>query len=257
MQKPNLRNSPYNRWFQSCTCSILGLAIGITLLAGGAAGDTVTSVSCATPTASFVTGPASCNVLGSYGFSQASVNSGIVLPATAGDAAVINASSSVSALQTGIHGITATATAQSSADIGIIFDTSGAVRNGYLELSFLQNAWEIPENGAISESLTIGSYTASPDGASLSSIWIPIQLGTQFGFNYLESVAAIGSSGSGLTVGEIDSEISLLAFESDGTTAVQLFDPPGDPGSLTPEPSSAGIVIAGILGLAVLLKFRH
>ena len=139
-------------------------------------------------------------------------------------------------MQYGVHGIAGTATAQSSADIGILFDTSGPLRDGLLELNFTQNAWQMPSNGYLSELLTIGSYTVDPNGNSLISIWIPIQLGSQFGFDYLATVAAIGSSGGGLASGAIESQISLQAFEADGTTGVQLFDPPGNPDTLLSRP---------------------
>ena len=239
-------------------CSISALLFGFALACGSAPADTVTSVSCATPTAPFVIGAASCDAIGSYGYAQATVASSVALPGTAGHPAVIEANSVVAALQTGVHGLTGIATAQSTANVGILFDTGGPVRNGYLELYFLQNAWHAPVNGVISELLTIGSYSASPDGSSLSSILIPIQLGTQFGFDYMQSVAAIGSSAGGLSIGDIDSQISLFAFEANGTTPVLLFDPPGDPvEALTPEPAAGGSVLVGIAGFALLFKFRR
>ena len=164
------------------------------LLCSLANADTVTSVSCSTPTAPFATGASNCDALGSYGYSQATAGFSEVMPTTASQAAVINARSTASALQFGAHGVAGTATAQSSVDLGIIFDTTGAVRSGLLELSFLQNTWVTPVNGLMKESLTVGSYSISPEGSSLSTIWIPIELGSQFGFEYLQSIAAIGSS---------------------------------------------------------------
>jgi hypothetical protein len=258
MLKSNLvRVSVGDNASRHLTCSILALLFGFGLACGSASADTVTSVSCATPTAPYAIGGASCGATGSYGYAQATVSSSVVLPGTASNPAVIDASSGVTALQTGVHGLTGTATAQSSANIGITFDTGGPVRDGYLELNFLQYAWRAPVNGVISELLTIGSYSASPDGSSLSSIFIPIQLGTQFGFEYLQSAAAIGSSAGGLSIGDIDSQISLFAFEGNGTTPVLLLDPPGNPDALTPEPAAMGIMLVGIAGLALLSKCRR
>ena len=238
------------------SCSIL--ALGLIVAIGTCSADTVTSVSCSTPTVALAIGSATCDAVGSYGYSQAAVSTNINLPATASDAAVITADSSVSALQVGVHGITGTATAQSSTDIGIIFDTTGPLRNGLLELSFLQDGWTTPINGYISDSLSVASYRVNPNGSSLSSIWIPVQLGTDFGFDFQQSLAAIGSSISGLSTGDIDSQISLLAFEADGTTAVQLYDPPGDPGNLlTPEPASVGLMAAGLLAAVLFFKIRN
>jgi hypothetical protein len=242
---------------QTCARSILIFGMGLAVVAGTVRASTITSVTCATPTAVLATGAASCDAIGLYGYSQAVVSTGITLPGTATDAAVIQASSSASALQTGVHGIVGTATAQSSAEIGIIFDTTGPVRSGLLELSFLQNTWDAPLNGYLSQSLAIGSYSANPNGSSLSSIWIPIELGSQFGFDYTQSIAAIGSSIGGLSTGSIDSQMSLLAFEADGITAVQLYDPPGSPSNLfTPEPANIGIMAIGLFSLILFVKLR-
>jgi hypothetical protein len=255
MSKTNLPAPHSHPAWQIHPCSIL--LLGLILAAFPGAADTVTSVSCATPTAPLATGASTCDAAGLYGYTQGNVSTNISLPATAADAATITANSSVSALQTGVHGISQTATAQASANIGIIFDTTGSLRNGLLELSFLQNGWTSPINGYMSESLSIGSYSVNPNGSSLSSVWIPIQLGSQFGFDYQQSIAAIGSSISGLSRGDIDSQISLLAFEANGTTAVQLYDPPGGPGNLlTPEPASLGLMGLGLLSAALLSKFR-
>lgn len=227
-------------------------------LGAAAKADTITSVSCSTPTAAFQTDTAACDAIGRYGYSQASVTTGVALPASASDTAVINVNSSAAALQYSLHGIGGTATAQSAADVGIVFDTTGATRNGWLELSLTQNAWTTPVNGAISGSLSVGSFSAASDGGNLTSIWIPIQLGTQFGFDYVTNLIAIGSTGSGLTTGAIDTEITLQAFEADQTTGAQLFDPPGSPAGLleTPEPQGLGM-LAGLASLGILFFIRQ
>jgi hypothetical protein len=247
------------RLVRNLECLVLALALG-SVLAGCAAADILAAVSCSTPTAAFQTNGSSCDAMGSYGYSKAAVSSSVELAATASGAAIIEATSTASLMQGGTHGITGTATGQSSADIGIIFDTTGAVRNGLLELSFAQSSWTAPLNGYISENLTIGTYTVAPDGSKLSAIWIPIELGSAFGFDYVQSLAAIGSSGSGVTSGTIGTALSLRAFEADGTTGVQLFDPPESPTPLllaTPEPGNLGIITAGVVGLAFLFRLRR
>lgn len=239
--------------------NLFRLMMAVALSAGLAAADTMTSVSCATPTAALQTGTSSCDAPGSYGYSQATVRSNVLLPSTASEAAVIKAVTSASAMQFGTHGIAGTATAQSMADIGIIFDTAGAARSGLLELNFTQNAWAAPVNGFISESLSVGSYRVTPGGSNFS-IWIPIQLGGEFGFDYAQSLTAIGSAGSGVTSGNVDAAITLQAFEADGVTGVQLFDPPGSPAPLlaTPEPGGLGLMTMAIAGgLLFLMRSRR
>jgi hypothetical protein len=233
-----------------CVMACLGL------ISQSVAASTVTSVSCSTPGSPYLVSSTSCYQLGLDGYSRGAVNTTVSLPSTAASAALITASSNASALESSFRGVTATATAISAADIGIIFDTTGALRNGLLEMSFTQDSWTRPVNGYLSESLSVASYSVDPNGSSIRSVWIPIQLGTDFGFEYKESVTAISSALSGLTAGTIDSQISLQAFESNGTTPVQLFDPPGI--LLTPEPASLGLLItAGIFGAALLIKNRR
>jgi hypothetical protein len=218
-----------------------------------AATTVTTSVTCSSPGAAYLTNSASCYALGTEGYAQGGVTTSVSLPTSASGAGVISADSTASALETTIRGLTATATATASANIGITFDTTGPVRNGLLELTFDQLTWTPPANGYTNESLSVASYSVNPDGSNVS-VWIPIQLGTDFSFEYQQSLTAISS---GLTSGEIDSQISLLAFEANGMTPVQLYDPPG-PSLLTPEPASIGMMMAaGVLGAAFLLKQRR
>src|SRR5665213_810218 len=86
---------------RTCAHSILVFCMGLAVFAGAARASTITSVTCAAPTVALATGSASCDAIGLYGYSQAMVSTGITLPGTARDAAVIQANSSVSALQTG------------------------------------------------------------------------------------------------------------------------------------------------------------
>lgn len=217
------------------------------------AASTITSVSCTSPGAPYITNSASCYALGTEGYAQGGVTASVSMPASASAAVVISADSTASALETTIRSVSATATGTSSADIGVTFGTAGLVRDGLLELSFNQLVWTPPANGYMYETLSVASYGVSPAGSSLN-VWIPIQLGTNFDFDYQQSLIAISS---GLTTGEIDSQISLLAFEANGVTPVQLLDPPGPltAATLTPEPGSFGMMlVAGIAGFMVIRK---
>lgn len=151
----------------------------------------------------------------------------------------------------GARGIGAFSTAEASNDLALNLDTAGPLRNGYLELNFSQNAWTAPGFGSISELLTIGTYSVSPGGQNLS-VFIPVQLGTDFSLNFLDSLTVNGDAATGVASGAIGADISLLAFEADQTTAVQLFDPPS-PATATPEPASLGMMALGILIAAGLI----
>jgi hypothetical protein len=88
-------------------------------------------------------------------------------------------------------------------------------------------------------------------------VFIPIELGTQFGFDYLESITANGDAGSGSSSADIGADIAVQAFESDQTTAVPLFDPAASPANAVPEPNSIGMMmIATTLSLFLINKAR-
>jgi len=236
---------------------MLKLTLGVILAAMFGVASTLTSVTCASPGAAYAVAATDCGALGTNGYARASVSSSVTLPSSATQAANIQLSSTVTALETTFRGIATSATATASADVGLIFDTTGAARNGLLELTFNQTAYTRAVDGIISQSLAIGP--ANPIlGGSAQTIWIPIQLGSEFGFEYKQSVSALGNAFTGLTSGSIGADISLLAFESNGTTPVELFDPPGilSPSLFTPEPASFGIFIAGLCGLGLLRKKR-
>ncbi len=218
--------------------------------------STITSVTCSSPGAPFANVANTCSAVGTNGYASATSSAGVLLPANANEAATITVVSTGSALETTIRALSTTAIATSSANVGVIFGTTGPLRNGLLELSFDQTAWIAPVNGSLSEWLAVASYSGDPNGGNLN-VWIPIQLGSDFGFDYQESLTAISS---GLDTAEIGSQISLLAFEADGVTSVQLFDPPGplSPSLFAPEPESIGLTLSGVvLGIAVLLKRRR
>jgi len=216
--------------------------------------DTINSVSCSTPAAALVTGSSSCSA-SYYGYANASSVSSVTLPAAAGQALQIDSNASGTALLPGVRGIGAFSTADASSDVTINLDTTGPVRNGYLELNFLQNSWTAPQFGSISELLTIGTYSVSPNGQNLS-VFIPLQLGTAFGFHFLDNLTVNGDAATGAASGAIGADISLLAFEADQTTAVQLFDPPSSIVA-TPEPASFGMMALGVLAVASLLRRSH
>ncbi len=200
-----------------------------------------------------MTGSASCSA-SYYGYANASSLSSVTLPAAAGQALEIDSAASATALLPGVRGIGAFSTAQASGNVAINLDTTGPVRNGYLELNFLQNSWTAPGFGSISELLTIGTYSVSPDGQDLS-VFIPIQLGTDFALDFADSLTVNGDAATGAASGAIGAGISLLAFEADQTTAVQLFDPPSSV-TATPEPASLGMMALGILAVAGLMRRR-
>ena len=240
--------------------SILNITLAIALAnfcAGVSAASTVTSVTCASPGVSLGTGTTICDAQGTNGYASAGANAVVILPTSASGPAMVDATSTATSLETTSHGFTAIATATSSDDISIIFDTVGPVRNGLLELNFAQNTWTHSANAILHESLAIGSYSTNPNGSNLASVWIPIQLGKNFGFNYVQSILAISDAFTGMTTADIDSQISLLAFEANGSTPVQLYDPPGSP-TFTPEPASLGMIVAGaLLGVAAFLRRRR
>jgi hypothetical protein len=217
--------------------------------------DSINSVSCSTPGAALVTAASSCSAA-DYGFANATSTSTVTLPSSVGQAAEIDSSASVSALLGGSRGISAFSTAQSSTSVSIEFDTAGPVRNGFLALSFLQTEWAAPTFGNISEVLSIGNYIASPNGQNLS-VFIPIQLGTDFSFSYQDTLVSNGDAATGIDSAAIGSDISLLAFEADQTTAVNLFDPPSSVVA-TPEPASFGLMAAATLaGVGLIRKSRR
>jgi hypothetical protein len=225
----------------------LGAAAGV-----GSASTIITSVTCSSPGAPYTTNTSNCYALGTEGYAQGAVTASVSLPSSISGAAVIDANSTASAIENTIRGIATTATGTSAATIGVTFDTNGPVRNGLVELTFQQLGWTPPVNGYTYESLSVASYSVTPNGTSFA-VWIPIQLGTEFSFDYQQSLIAISS---GLSSGEIDSQISLLAFESNGTSPVQLFDPPGV--LATPEPASVGLMMmASLAGGAFLLNRRR
>jgi hypothetical protein len=228
----------------------LALAISVSLGSGVLLADTINSVSCSTPGAMLVTGSSSCSA-SDYGYASASSVSSVTLPGSAGQALEIDSNASGSALLGGVRGIGAFSTAEASSDVSINLDTAGPVRNGYLELNFLQDSWTAPAFGSLSELLTIGTYSASPDGQDLS-VFIPVQLGTDFSLNFLGSLTVNGDAATGAASGAIGADISLLAFEADQTTPVQLSDPP----SAVPEPASFGMMALGVLTVAGLLRRR-
>jgi hypothetical protein len=222
---------------------------------GVALGDSVNAVSCSTPGAGLMTGTVSCSAA-FYGYANATSTSSISLPSSVGQPLEIDAADSASAMLGGARGISSLSMAESTTDVALNLDTAGSVRNGYLALNFLQSAWTTPGFGSLSELLTIGGYSVSPDGQNLS-VLIPIELGTAFGLNYLDSIVANGDAGSGVSSGAIGSTITLAAFEADGTTAVDLFDPPSSVVA-TPEPGAFGMVAAGlILGMGLVQKLRR
>jgi len=231
----------------------LALASSVIFSSGVILADTISSVSCSTPAAALVTGTSSCSA-SYYGYANASSISSVTLPAGAGQPLQIDSDSSGTAMLSGVRGIGGYSTAEASTDLTINLDTAGPVRAGYLELNFLQNSWTTPAFGSISELLTIGTYSVSPDGQDLS-IFIPVQLGTDFGLSFLDSLTVNGDAATGAASGAIGADISLLAFETDQTTAVQLFDPPGSV-TATPEPASFGIMALGVLAVAGLIRKR-
>jgi hypothetical protein len=230
------------------------LSVSATVRIGSA--DTITAVTCTSPGAPYVINSSSCHAVGTEGYAQGNVATSVSLPSNLSGAAVIDANSTASAIENTIRGIATTATATSSANIGVTFDTTGPVRNGLLELTFAQLGWTPPVNGYTYESLSVASYSVNPDGTSFT-VWIPIQLGTDFSFDYQQSLIAISS---GLSSGDIDSQIFLLAFEANGATPVGLFDPPSPSATIvaTPEPASMGLLMmASVAGVALLFKRRR
>lgn len=232
---------------------LLTLCAALSLTGGVALCDIVNSVSCSTPGAALSTGSSSCTAA-EYGYASATVGASVTLPTSAAQAAQIDSSASGSAILGTVRGISSFSTAQASSDININFDTTGPVRNGYLELTFLQGAWAQPSFGSLSELLTIGSYSFTPDGQNLS-IFLPMELGTEFAFSFLDDLTINGDAGSGMDSGSIGSDISLQAFEADKTTAVELFDPPSSAATAVPEPESLGMMVAAT-AVAVFLIHR-
>lgn len=214
--------------------------------------DSVNAVSCSTPGAGLVTGTVSCSAA-LYGYANASSTSSVALPSSIGQPLEIDADGSASALLGGARGISALSMAESTTDVTLNLDTAGSVRNGLLALNFQQSSWTTPGFGSISELLTIGSYSVSPDGQNLS-ILIPIELGTDFSLSYVDSILANGDAASGLSSGAIGTSLSLAAFEADGSTPVDLFDPPSSVVA-TPEPASFGVTAVGLV-LAIALLYR-
>jgi hypothetical protein len=219
------------------------------VVASGALADTVNSVSCFTPGAALITGATSCSAA-FYGYANASSTSSVILPSYVGQALDIQTSASASALLGSARGISAFSTAQSSTNLAISLDTTGPVRNGYLELNFLQTSWTAPAFGSINELLTIGTYSVNPNGQTFS-VFIPVELGTSFNLTYLNNLIVNGDAATSSATGSIGSDISLLAFESDRSTAVGLFDPPA--AVATPEPGSLGMMAVAVLLAATLL----
>lgn len=241
MKKPNL----------SCK-----LIFGLALLSGLSVASSITSVTCSSPGAPFASALNNCSAVGTNGYATATASANVLLPTSANQAAIITSDSTGSALETTIRALSTTATATSSANTGIIFDTTGPMRNGLLEISFDQLAFTSPINGSLAESLAVASYSANPDGQNLN-VWIPVELGTDFGFDYQQSLTSISS---GLDTAEISSQISLLAFEADGVTPVELFDPPGPvtPSLFAPEPASAGLMLSVVgIGVALFINQRR
>jgi len=218
--------------------------------------DSVNAVSCSTPGAGLVTGTVSCSAA-LYGYANASSTSSVTLPSSIGQPLEIDADASASALLGGALGISAFSMAESTTDVTLNLDTAGSVRNGLLALNFQQSSWTTPGFGSISELLTIGSiYSVSPDGQNLS-ILIPIELGTDFSLSYVDSILANGDAASGLSSGAIGTSLSLAAFEADGSTPVDLFDPPSSVVA-TPEPASVGVTAVGlVLAFALLYRSRR
>jgi hypothetical protein len=60
-------------------------------------------------------------------------------------------------------------------------------------------------------------------------------------------------------MGGIGADISLEAFEADGTTRVELFDPAGGiANAAVPEPTTLGMMSVGMLiSLGLIHKFRR
>jgi hypothetical protein len=206
--------------------------------------DTVNSVLCSTPGAGLATGSGSCSAA-YYGYANASAVTSVTLPAAAGQALQIDSDLSGTALLGGVRGITEFSTAESLTNVALNLNTTGPVRSGYLELEFLQSSWTTPGFGSISELLTIGQYSVSPDGQNLS-VFIPIQLGTAFSLDFSDSLTVNGDAGTGAAAGAVGANISLVAFEADQTTAVALFDPPSAVAAV-PEPGSLGMMAIGVL----------
>jgi hypothetical protein len=231
---------------------ILTLVAAVSLSTGIGLCDIVNSVSCSSPGAALSTGSSTCSA-SEYGYASATVGASVTLPTTAAQAAQIDTSASGSAVLGTVRGISSYSTAQASSDININFDTTGPVRSGFVELTFLQGAWAQPSFGSLSELLTIGSYSFSPDGQNLS-IFLPMELGTEFAFSFLDDLTINGDAGSGMDSGSVASNISLQAFEADQTTPVELFDPPSSATSAVPEPESLGMMA---VGTAVALFLIH
>ncbi len=247
------RNS--HRGFQPVGRFILTLGAGLMLTAGVGLSDIVNSVSCSTPGAALTTGSSTCSA-SEYGYASATVGASVTLPGSAAQAAQIDSSASGSAILGTVRGITSYSTAQASSNININFDTTGPVRSGFVELTFLQGAWAQPSFGSLSELLTIGTYSFTPDGQNLS-IFLPMELGTEFAFSFMDDLTINGDAGSGMDSGSVASDISLQAFEADKTTPVELFDPPSSPSSAVPEPESLGMMaVATAVALFLIHKTR-
>jgi hypothetical protein len=202
-----------------------------------------------------------CNDPGPYGYANAEATGAVTLPQTAQDSATISVDTNASALAFGIRGQYLTSTANSKSDISIMFNSLGAVRAGLLEVNIDQTAWNSPINGMMGQNLAIDSYLytcPNPCAAAglPTSFWLPIALGADFAFNYSQEITVTSGSQSGVSSSDIATQIVMLAFEADGKTPVQLFDPPGPVthALVVPEPATVAFVVAGVL---LLLAARN
>ncbi len=226
---------------RACVFLLLGSAI--------VAADTVTSVTCATFGTPLVSNASSCYAAGSNAYSQATSSGSVTVASTV----LVSEETEASGLQGGIRGIGATSNASASADIQVNLASAGSVRQGLLEVTLTQLAWQIPYSGSLSEELTIGSNTYTLSGTSLPEFSVPVELGTAFGLDLMESLSLQASVFSGFSSAAIGSDVSVAAFEADGSTPVALFDPPGI--VATPEPGSGWVLLA-MLAAVVAVKLR-
>jgi hypothetical protein len=212
------------------------------------AADTLTGVTCSTFGAALVTDASSCYAAGSSGYSQASSSASV----TVSGAVSLSAETEASGVQGGIRGIGASSNATASADVQLNLNSAGPLRPGLLEVTLSQLAWQVPYAGSLSETLTIGSVTYTLSSASLAGFSLPVELGTAFGLDLMQSISLQASAFSGFSSAAIGSAISLAAFEADGSTPVALFDPPAV--LAAPEPGTGWFLLLAVLFAALATR---